>query len=363
MRDMDVACIAVAMALMGCVSAPSEDTSETSQASLANGKKLFEEETFGGNGRTCATCHNATTGSVSPAEAQARFAANPGDALFRSIDSDDGVGTAYGDLLTDATIRVTIPLPKNWTLADDPAARSVTFRRAIPSTLNVPSLDPILMADGRNDSLEAQAHGAVNSHYEPGRQPTTAELEAIADHQQTSAFFSSNQVKQYANGGATPVLPAGNTASEKRGRLWFVTSAAGVCSHCHDGPMLNQTNQFLAAPFPPGTRFFTAFVSELNKAGNPVRTFNVDNGDGTTTQVVSPDPGRALISGNPLDTNFFRIPTLWGSAQTGPWFHDNSARTLDDLAEHYSDYFAIVLGVGLTEQEQADIVAYLRLLR
>ena len=338
------------------------DDGQISQEVHANGKKLFERETFGGNGRTCASCHGAQTGTVSPADAQARFAKNPADPLFRSIDSDDGVGTSYTHLLADATIRVTLPLPANWSLADEPGATSVTFRRAIPSTLNVPALDPLLMSDGRNDSLQEQAHGAVNSHYQPGRQPTDEELDAIAAHQQTSGFFSSNALKHYANGGPEPELPAGNTASEKRGRVWFVRSAEGICSHCHTGPMLNETSEFLAAPFPAGTRFFTAFVSEFNKAGAPVRTFVVDNGDGTTAEVVSPDPGRALITGNPLDANFFRIPTLWGSAKTGPWFHDNSAKTLADLAQHYSDYFEIVLGTGLTAENQADIVAYLKLL-
>ena len=361
MKTMWWSCGVLAFALFGC--AVSEEYGTQSQEAAANGKKLFEQETFGGNGRTCAACHGATTGTVSPADAQARFAANPNDALFRSIDSDDGIGTSFTKLLTDATIRVTIPLPANWSLADDPTATSVTFRRAIPSTLNVPTFDPILMADGRNDSLQAQAHGAVSSHYQPGRQPTSVELDAIAAHQQTNKFFSSNTVKDYANGNGTLTLPPGTTASEIRGREWFIDQPQGVCSHCHSGVMLNQTNEFLQAPFPPGTRFFTAFVSEFNKAGNPVRTFIVDNGDGTTTEVVSPDPGRALITGNPLDQNFFRIPTLWGAAQTGPWFHDNSAKTLGDLAQHYSDYFEIVLGVGLTAQEQADIIAYLKLLR
>ena len=79
----------------------------------------------------------------------------------------------------DATIRVTIPLPPGWSLQDDPTATSVTFRRGIPTTLNVPSLDDIFMYDGRNASLEEQALGAINSHYQPRRQPTAAELSPI----------------------------------------------------------------------------------------------------------------------------------------------------------------------------------------
>ena len=29
-----------------------------------NGKRLFERETFGGNGRTCGTCHTRRTGTL-----------------------------------------------------------------------------------------------------------------------------------------------------------------------------------------------------------------------------------------------------------------------------------------------------------
>src|SRR6476660_3739909 len=46
---------------------------------FAAGRRLFERETFGGNGRTCLTCHSSKTGTVSPKDAQARFLANPHD--------------------------------------------------------------------------------------------------------------------------------------------------------------------------------------------------------------------------------------------------------------------------------------------
>lgn len=331
-------------------------------ADRLEGKRLFEQETFKGNGRTCETCHSGPTGTVSPAEAKKRFQKNPKDPLFRSIDSDDGRGNSYTRLVNDATILVTIPLPANWSLADEPGARSVTMPRAIPSTLNVPALDTIFMYDGRNTTLESQALGAVNSHYQPGRQPTFRELGLIADHQKTITFFSDLRLWAYSKGGAAPTLPPGRTESEKRGRNWYVPSVAGVCGHCHAGPMLNQTSEFLLAPLPPGSRFFTAFVSELNKKGNRVRNFVIKNADGTTSTLASPDPGRALITGNLADANTFRIPTIWGSKDTAPYFHDNSARTLEDLASHYSDYFQIVGLPPLTAQEQSDIIAYLKLL-
>jgi cytochrome c peroxidase len=114
-------------------------------------------------------------------------------------------------------------------------------------------------------------------------------------------------------------------------------------------------------------------LSELNEAGNPVLDFIFKNFDGTTTMVSSPDPGRALItgrSGGPDNLNAFKIPTLWGVARTAPYFHDSSAKTLEDVMKHYQKFFAIVTSpardgdpaIDLSEQDQADIVAYLKLL-
>jgi cytochrome c peroxidase len=54
---------------------------------------------------------------------------------------------------------------------------------------------------------------------------------------------------------------------------------------------------------------------------------------------------------------------LWGVKNTAPYFHDNSAKTLEDVAAHYARFFlTIPAPVILTDQDQADIVAYLKLL-
>jgi hypothetical protein len=328
-----------------------------------SGEELFEEETFQGNGRTCRTCHSAQTGTLSPAQVQAAFADDPQGPLFRELDSDDGLGLTYDRLLDDATILVTMELPPGWHLADDPLATEVVLARGIPTTRNVPSLDDLFMVDGRFLSLRDQALAAIEGHAEPGRSPTLLELEAIAQFQQTNAFFNNRALQQWSNGGPRPELPLGTTAAEQRGREWFLPTPTGACAFCHSGPMLDETNEFLPTPpVPVGTRILTAFVSELNPGNQPVRTFVVDDGEGGSTSVETPDPGRALVTGDLADLNMFRIPTLWGTKYTAPYFHDNSAADLDAMVEHYSDAFVFGGLPALTEREQADIVAYMRLL-
>jgi hypothetical protein len=120
-----------------------------------------------------------------------------------------------------------------------------------------------------------------------------------------------------------------------------------------------------------GTRFQTVGVSELNALGNPARPFVFTNADGSTTTVVTPDPGRALITGvGPKDDptfehmNAFKISPLRGVRNTAPYFHDNSAKTLEDVVRHYALFFSIVTNntIVLSEQDQADIVAFMKLL-
>jgi cytochrome c peroxidase len=168
----------------------------------------------------------------------------------------------------------------------------------------------------------------------------------------------------------------------------------GACAACHSGPLLNQTNEHLLVPVPKGTRFQTVLVSEFNAAGNPVMDFifrnqphdldPVTNRDGVADGIIevsSPDPGRALVTGRADDfvpfppgsldhLNAFKISQLRGIRHTAPYFHDNSARTLEDVVEHYKNFFLVVsdpLGpeppaLVLTDQDKKDIVAFMKLL-
>jgi cytochrome c peroxidase len=370
---------------------PAAGEAEQAISRKKEARRLFEEETFGGNGRTCATCHGPETGTVSPEEAQARFAADPDDPLFLHDGSDDFQGHGVSRMLTDATVLVRIPLPPNVTLANDPTATSVVVRRGIPTTLNTPALDPVLMYDGRAADLPDQALGAVHDHTQSTVEPTEDQLQMIAEHQTTNKFFSSGKVRKLFKNGTPPELPQGHTDSEKRGRLFFEdfdigaqlnpsSPRKGLCAICHSGPMLNESNGFNPLPVPPfhvpkGTRFQSVLVSELNTAGNPVHDFLVHNPDGSTTLVQSPDPGISLISGDFTPFPFgqfsnFKIPVLWGVQHTAPYFHDNSAKTLEAVMDHYQTFFAIATDTNidgdpplvLTAEDKADVIAFLKLL-
>ena len=153
---------------------------DTASSPVEQNRSLFTKETFGGNGRTCETCHSLQTGTLSPQDAQARYRRNPLDPLFLFDGSDDGRGHGAQRIQADATILVEIPLPPNVTMADDPTARSVILRRGIPTTRNTPALDPILMLDGRDPNLQTQALHAIQRHFQATAPIPDADLDGIA---------------------------------------------------------------------------------------------------------------------------------------------------------------------------------------
>ena len=377
---------------LGSTSEALTGKSEPSPLDTFEGAVLFNLETFHGNGRTCATCHTSqNNGTLSPAEARAIYKANPHDPLFRPIDSDDGVGNTYTRLLSSATIRITLPLPPNVRPLDDLQATEVVLNRGIPTTLNTPALDPTLMSDGRAPNLESQALSAVNSHFQPRVEPTSGELSDIADFEQT--LFSNPRLAAAAHG-APLSLPEGNTASQRRGREFFTT---GICGACHGGALMNSNPNSPVGAIDGSTHFNTAlagfFPTDLQI--NPMRVWMLLMPDMSVPpppvcaavggSIVSepyaacaapaPDPGRVLITGNPLDLAGFKIPILWNIKNTAPYFHDNSAATLQDVLSHYNTLFLAFPGLiqtltppgtvvpnGLSDQDEQDIIAFMDLL-
>jgi cytochrome c peroxidase len=93
-------------------------------------------------------------------------------------------------------------------------------------------------------------------------------------------------------------------------------------------------------------------VGGLNVAGLPVYTLrNLATGEIEKTT----DPGRSLITGLWKDIGRFKGPTLRGLAAHPPYFHNGSAERLEDVIAFYDARFQM----GLTDQEKADLLAFL----
>jgi len=87
-----------------------------------------------------------------------------------------------------------------------------------------------------------------------------------------------------------------------------------------------------------------------------------------------------LLTGQPADIGVMDITQLRGISRTAPYFHNNSAATLEEVLDHYDAFFrrvirlnpppnlppivssnGIVVDRGLvTPEERAALLAYLR---
>jgi hypothetical protein len=161
-----------------------------SAAGMSEGQRLFDHETFGGNGRTCRTCHSGDDGTIDPAEVAERFFGKPLRAAvpsrwprrlcqrhqpdYRARDDPDRTRPAGGR---------------------SPRGRPVrNLRRPCPRGSehgHTPGLDPALMYDMRDLDLPVQASGAITRHAQATIAPTTAQLEAIAAFQPAGGSSSS----------------------------------------------------------------------------------------------------------------------------------------------------------------------------
>lgn len=316
---------------------------ETKDALVARGAQLFFNETFGGNGRTCGTCHRAENNlTIDPA-----FIATlpQSDPLFVAENVP-----ALAQLEDHTLLRTRALIRENLDGFDDPTnkfvARSVNHTFALGLTNDIsaggfgsfPFAPPDQRlgwsADGApgRGTLHEFSFGAVVQHFtkdlarRPGtdfRIPTQEELDALEAFQ----LFSGRQKMLVAT---RLVL---RDARAARGRLLF-EGGQGQCTACHGD--LNQS--IFNASFDTGVARLTA---------------DLPNDDGF------------------LDGSFgvgFNAPPLIEAADTAPLFHNNAAADIEAAVAFYtSDTFrqspvGRFFFINLTTAEQADLASFLRVM-
>jgi hypothetical protein len=123
----------------------------------------------------------------------------------------------------------------------------------------------------------------------------------------------------------------------------------GSCGTCHDTP--NIGNHSVTLPIDIGITT-AAPVGGLDITNLPTYTF-MQNGTGKTISVT--DPGRGLISGKFKDLGKTKGPNLRALATRAPYFHNGSARDLRAIV----DFYDVRFNINFTDQEKADLVAFL----
>lgn len=128
------------------------------------------------------------------------------------------------------------------------------------------------------------------------------------------------------------------------------------CGACHNTP--NVGDHSTSLPINIGvtmahpTNNDGSANTALDLADLPVYTL-ANSSTGATVQVT--DPGRAMISGNWTDIGKTKGPTLRGLAARAPYFHNGAAKDLATVVDFYNQRF----NIGLTPQEQSDLVTFL----
>jgi cytochrome c peroxidase len=136
------------------------------------------------------------------------------------------------------------------------------------------------------------------------------------------------------------------------------------CFHCHGSFNFNDQVRYVG-------------LSQVDTPFHNTGLYNIDGKGGF------PFPNRGLFEAttNPKDMGAFRAPSLRNVAVTAPYMHDGSVATLEEVLDFYaaggrvirSGLYAgdgrvnpyksgLVNQINLTEQDKADLVAFLKTL-
>ena len=353
-------------------------------AALINeGRELFLNETFDGNGRTCSTCHPpgnnftldpafiASLPADDPLFVAERPEPNPLSSNFEKPELMHKLGlvlentNGFDDLENNFTMRSVPHLLALHSTIKPPSEAANDGTTVPPDERTGWGGDGAPTGTGVSPHLRGTlrdfATGAVIQHFtrtlnrEAGvdfRLPTAHELDAIEAF--TLSLGRQDEPQDLSE------ITMMDTRAE-RGRLNFMGTglANGVsCNACHFNGGANTDPDF---DFPPGitppafeqtNRSFAPRVEELlDQPGDVIAggelAFDDGFGDGT---------------------NLFNVPPVIEAADTGPFFHSNQVDTVEGMISFYTSQRHLRNGevlapiVGLNGSQVANVGAFLRVL-
>ena len=273
------------------------------------GKKLFFDSRLSGDGNmSCASCHSPMYGW------------------------SDGMATGKG-------------------------SKSMTLDRASPTVVNT-AYNRLQMWDGRKRSLEDQAMGPMEASAEmnmdtqklfdwlnanegyralfakayPGKAIDADSLsKAIASFERT-VISRDAPFDQWVAGKKDAMTP-----DQIKGFALFIDPNKANCAACHSGPNFNDNS------------FHNIGLASFGKP--------------------SPDVGRYAQKPVANMVGAFKTPTVREAVNTAPYFHDGSAKTLEELVDFYATGGLVKTNLSLsmkpltlTAQEKGQLVSFLQAL-
>jgi cytochrome c peroxidase len=347
------------------------------------------------NGKVCAHCHLPQFQyGLPPGDLSTLFP--PGDPFFDVVpeSGDDPLGPS---MLTRHGLVGARPGRFNPFLEPDDPFRQVLLWRKSQHLLNVVFTHGLL-TDGRQRELIEQARGAVFNHTQNsddrfdditnGANLTSQRLKDIAAWEETlidppelKALLDPSDPNHATLVNQPFATVSLTNAAQRRGQRVFEQS----CMGCHNMPNVfsnsqHQDNKPLVTP-PSYGHVMDVGVGQRNKLKLEVGRY--DSATGTRHTIVLPlvrqdgevvhypvrdDVGAAAATGRYEDLYRFKVPQLRRISQMAPYFHDNSAATLEEVVDYFNsaDYKRSADGrnfpIHLDAKERSDLLEFLRAL-
>jgi cytochrome c peroxidase len=234
-------------------------------------------------------------------------------------------------------------------------APSLTWANPAIDSLEEQALTPMLgeepvelgLKGYEQQFLSTLAHEPVYVKLFPAAFPGSTDPDTLENVTRAIASFERTIISmrspydRYRWGGDTAAI----SESAKRGEILFSSGERGGCFQCHRGWNFTAI-RFEGSDHHEGRPFFNTGVATYS------------------------EPNRGLFehSHKPADIGKFRAPTLRNIAVTGPYMHDGSLRTLEDVIDHYAaggkyehpNKSHILRPFTLTEMDKRDLIEFLR---
>lgn len=329
---------------LGLPPVPVPEDNPQSPKKIALGKKLFEDKRFSGDGSiSCATCHD------------------PAKAFTDHLPVAEGINKLKGTRNSPTVINAVYYQAQFWDgrrpnleeQAKDPFVNSV--EHGLGKTHNFHEfIVEIIRKDPEYVKQFKQVFGVT-----PEKITMDEVVKAISSFERT-VVAGDSPFDRYQYGGDKTAL------SESAVRGLELYRGKARCQECHaisEKYAIFTDNKFHNLGV--GFNKIQPRLREIVKEFRMAQTKGKELDESILTKGDTSELGRFVVTGKLSDLGAFKTPTLRNIAVTGPYMHDGSMATLEEVMDLYNrggeknPFLGSVRVLDLTDQEMEDVIAFM----